>query len=62
MELLIIVGGLILAVVVAVVVWPLVAGIAVIAFLSWVLGIPIWLGLIIGGVLAAVVALFVSTS
>ena len=62
MELLIILGGLVAVVAIAVVAWPLLAGIAVIAFLSWVLGIPFWLGLIIGAAVAAIAALLSSTS
>ena len=62
MELLIILGGLVAVVAIAVIAWPLLAGIAVIAFLSWVLGIPFWLGLIIGGAVAAIAAVLSSTS
>jgi len=62
MELLIILGDLVAVVAIAVIAWPLLAGIAVIAFLSWVLGIPFWFGLIIGAAVAAIAALLSGTS
>lgn len=62
MEVLIVIGGILVALIVAAIVWPLVAAVAIVAFLAWLCsgatGVPFWVAFAIIAIVGLVAALF----